>query len=590
MRCRLNPVVDNSSVHHVAGVFALVFFLEFLVPGSLGGLQAQPPSEDAKTRVGAPSFSAMVRPILDSNCLRCHNAKARKADLDLSTYASILKGGESGLVVVPGKPEESPLYEMVRDGTMPAVKGGRLSAEQTETLRLWIEAGAPGGLEDPSEPKPAGSGAVTQHDVYPILLRRCVVCHGRDVRENGLDLRTRASMFKGGKSGPAFVPSHPEKSLILAKIHSGAMPPLRRVIEASIKPIEPAEIEVLTRWIALGAPEMEIAPDVATTEPDPLVSAKDRDFWSFKPPRPVTPPAPRYTSQLRNPIDAFILEGLESKGLGLAPEADRPTLLRRLSLDLTGLPPAPEELESFLADRTPNAYEKLVDRLLASPRYGERWGRYWLDVAGYADSEGKREQDLPRPFAWRYRDYVIRSLNADKPYDRFVLEQIAGDELVDFEHAPEITQEIEDNLVATGFLRMAPDPTWANPTNFIPDRLDVIADAIDVLGSGVMGLTLKCARCHTHKYDPIPHRDYYRIVDTFKGAFDEHDWLRSNWEPAISKGRRFDRELTSVTTAERRRWEAKRAKLNREIEVLKSQLDQQDKSRSNDDESRDSRP
>ena len=372
--------------------------------------------------------------------------------------------------------------------------------------------------------------------------------------------------------------SHPEKSLILEKIHSGAMPPRRRVIEVSIKPIEPAEVEVLTRWIALGAPEANIAPDVAGVQPDTLVSDKDREFWSFRPPKAARPPDVQHAEQVRNPIDAFLLAKLEAKGLTLAPEADRPTLLRRISLDLTGLPPEPEEIDAFLADRDPNAYEKLVDRLLASPRYGERWARHWLDVAGYADSDGKREQDLARPFAWRYRDYVIRSLNADKPYDRFLQEQLAGDELADYRNAPEITQEIEDNLVATGFLRMAPDPTWANPTNFIPDRLDVIADEIDILGSGVMGLTLKCARCHTHKFDPIPHRDYYRLLATLKGAYDEHDWLRSNWEPTISKGRRAYRELTFVTTAERRKWEAHNADLQRKIDTLKERAKHENKS------------
>jgi hypothetical protein len=200
-------------------------------------------------------------------------------------------------------------------------------------------------------------------------------------------------------------------------------------------------------------------------------------------------------------------------------------LLRRVHFDLTGLPPSPEEVEAFLADTEPQAYEKMVDRLLASPRYGERWGRYWLDVAGYADAEGRREQHLPRLFAYRYRDYVIRSFNTDKPYDRFLSEQIAGDELADYEHAPSITQEIYDNLVATGFLRMGPDPTWANITGFVPDRLEVMADAIDILGSGVMGLTFKCARCHDHKFDPIPQRDYYRLVDLSR-AYDEYDWLK----------------------------------------------------------------
>ncbi len=565
MHCRSNQVLTSALRSLIAALFGL---------WPLNATSVEPPSRES----AAPSYASAVRPILEAKCLRCHDAKVRKAELDLSTHASIMKGGESGPVIVPGKPDESTLYELVHEGKMPADKKNRLAPEQVETLRRWIEAGASSGLKE-SEAETKSSGAVTQHDVYPILLRRCVVCHGRDVREGGLDLRTRASMLKGGKTGPAFVPSRPEKSLMLEKIQSEAMPPRRRVVEVSIKPIEPAEIETLTRWIALGAPEAEIAPDVAGTEPDPLVSDKDRDFWAFRAPGPVTPPIVRESSAIRNSIDAFILEKLQAKGLTLAPEADRSTLLRRVSLDLIGLPPNPEEIDAFLADRDPNAYERVVDRLLASPHHGERWGRHWLDVAGYADSEGKREQDLPRPFAWRYRDYVIRSLNADKPYDRFLLEQIAGDELADYEHAPEITQEIEDNLVATGFLRMAPDPTWANPTNFIEDRIDIIADEIDVLGSGVLGLTLKCARCHSHKFDPIPQRDYYRLIAVFQGAYDEHDWLRSTWDAGISKGRRSDRELPNVTTAERRRWEAHITKLRQSIDALKTRLKTEDKAK-----------
>jgi hypothetical protein len=341
------------------------------------------------------------------------------------------------------------------------------------------------------------------------------------------------------------------------------MPPSERLVEASVKPVADAEVEILTRWIAAGAPEVEIQPDVATAAPDPLVTDKDRCFWSFQPPRRVSPPTVRNRQQVRNVIDQFVLQKLEERGLGLAPEADRFTLQRRAYFDLIGLPPTPEEMQAFVADASPNAYEKLIDRLLESPRYGERWGHYWLDLAGYADSEGKREQDLPRPFAWRYRDYVIRSFNADKPYDRFLLEEIAGDELAEYEHAATITPAIYDNLVATAFLRMTPDPTWANITSYTPDRLDVIADEMDVLGSAVMGLTLKCARCHDHKYDPLPQRDYYRLLAVFKGAFDEYDWLKPDVRPGIgpvSQDVCGGRHLPFVTTAERTDWKEHHAK------------------------------
>jgi len=509
-----------------------------------------------------PSFKEDIRPLLQAKCVRCHAGKAAKGELDLTTPATILKGGLSGRAVEPGKPDDSLLYEKVHKALMPPPsKKDPLAETEVETIRRWIAAGAKFDVAEGEKIEPA---VLTQHDVLPILMRRCTVCHGIRRQEGGLDLHTKAAMLRGGKSGPAIVPSKPEESLLLKRIHMGQMPPPEKLVDGSVKPVEQAETELLTRWIAAGAPEAVVKPDVATTTPDPLVTDKDRDFWSFRPPRTVKVPTVRNTTQVRNPIDAFVLQKLEEKGLTLAPEADRLSLMRRAYFDLTGLPPEPADVQSYLADKTADAYEKMIDRLLASPRYGERWGRYWLDAAGYADSEGKREQDLSRTHAWRYRDYVIQSFNADKPYNRFLLEQIAGDELADYENAPTITPEIYDNLVATGFLRMAPDATWANITGYVPDRLEVIADEMDVLGSSVLGLTLKCARCHNHKYDPIPQRDYYRLVDIFKGAYDEYDWLKPDVRPGIGPvstdvfGARL---LPYVTTAERKAWEEQNARI-----------------------------
>ncbi len=396
--------------------------------------------------------------------------------------------------------------------------------------------------------------ALNQHDVIPIMLRHCTACHGSRRKEANLDLRDKSGMLRGGKSGPAIVPGKPDESLLIKKIRAGSMPPNKRLVEVSVKPVDPSELDTLTHWIASGAPEIALAPDVATTSPDPMVPDKDREFWAFRSPKAVAVPVVRDQGRVRNPIDAFILQRLEQHGLSFSPEADRSTLIRRLSFDLTGLPPEPSEIDAFLADRAPDAYGRLVERLLASPRYGERWGRFWLDLAGYADSEGKREQEVDRPGAWRYRDYVIRSFNDDKPYDRFLLEQIAGDELADYEHAPQITQQIYDNLVATGFLRMAPDGTWANITSYTADRVEVVADEIDVLGSAVMGMTMKCARCHNHKFDPIPQRDYYRLVAIFKGALDEYDWLKPGFWPGFgtpSEDVAGPRLLSCITTDER---------------------------------------
>jgi mono/diheme cytochrome c family protein len=513
---------------------------------------------------GRPLAKAAMPALLQQKCVRCHSGKAPKGELDLTSLERAWKGGESGPVLVAGKPGESLLYEKVHQGAMPPGKRDRLTPAEVESVRHWIA-----GLQKPGR-RPGGKGTgataetVTQHDVIPILLRRCTVCHGLRRKEGGLDLRSRESMVRGGKSGPAIIPGDAEESRLIQKIRNGEMPPRKRLVEVSVQPIEQAETEVLARWIGAGAPEVSIKPDVATRTPDRLVTDKDRDFWAFRAPKPVAVPAVQNAVLIRNPIDAFVARKLEQKGLAPAPESDRLTLLRRAYHDLTGLPPEPEEVQAFLADSSPDAYERLIDRLLASPRYGERWGRYWLDLAGYADSEGKREQDLSRPHAWRYRDYVIRSFNADKGYDRFLLEQIAGDELADYEHAPEITQEIYDNLVATGFLRMAPDATWANITGFIPDRIEVIADEIDVLGSAVMGLTMKCARCHSHKFDPIPQRDYYRLAAVFKGALDEYDWLKPDVQPGlgpISHDIVGGRHLPFVTTTERQAWEQRRAAL-----------------------------
>ena len=516
--------------------------------------------EAQKERV---SFEADLQPLLKAKCFRCHGAEVRKGELSLHTAAGIRKGSESGAVVVPGDSAKSRLFELVHKREMPPEKKEALSDREVDLIRRWIDGGATMGKEvAPNKLE------VSQHDVIPIVLLRCTACHGRQKQEAGLDLRTRAAMLKGGKSGPAFVPGKPDESLILKRIRAEEMPPRSRLTEVSVKPMEAEELSKLTRWIELGAPEAVEEPEVAGTATDPLVRAEDRDFWSFQPPQAVTAPNVKHADRVRNSIDAFVLQKLEEKGLSLSPEADRLTLIRRAAFDLTGLPPEPAEVEAFLADRADDAYEKLIDRLLASARYGERWGRHWLDVAGYADCEGRREQHLPRPFAWRYRDYVIRSFNADKPYDRFLQEQFAGDDLADYEHAAEITQELEDNLVATAFLRMAPDPTWANLTGFVPDRLEVMADVIDVIGSGVMGLTMKCARCHSHKFDPIPQRDYYRLVAIFKGAYDEHDWLKPeliSYGGAMSAG--FgERYLPHVTTAERTR----RERLLDEINALKA--------------------
>lgn len=496
-------------------------------------------------------YESKLQQIFQEKCLSCHNSKTRKAGLDLSSPESLLKGSESGRIIQAGDADASLLFQMIESAEMPPDEKNHLSKEEVQLLRHWLNAGARFREKVKTAP------AVTQHDIIPLLHLRCVACHGGRRKEAGLDLRTKASIVRGGKSGPAVIPGNPSSSLLIKRIHAGEMPPPRKLVSASVKPMQANERELLSQWIALKLPEVE-SPH---SEEETLVTEDDRNFWSFQPPKQPTPPKVQGQGRVRNPIDAFILQQLEPKGLSLSPAASKRTIIRRLYFDLTGLPPKPDEIEQFLNDTDPRAYEKLVDRLLASRRYGERWARHWLDAAGYADSEGAQNEDKLRPHMYRYRDYVIQALNEDKPYSRFLIEQIAGDELVDYQSG-KITPEVYDCLVATGFLRTAPDRTFANITNFVPDRLEVIADEMDILGSAVLGLTIKCARCHSHKFDPIPQRDYYRLTAVFKEAYDEHDWLKSQGP----------RTLSYIPKEERDKYNEREQELAAQVQQLKQEI------------------
>ena len=416
---------------------------------------------------------------------------------------------------------------------------------------------------------------VTDHDVVPIVLLHCTICHGRHRREGELDLRDRESMLHGGKSGPALVPGHPAQSLMLQRIVKEEMPPRRRLVEASVKPMRSDEIELLTRWIEQGAPAASAESYHDTQEEELAAAGPAEEFWAFRPLNSnVAIPKVSSTQRVRNPIDAFVSGRLEAAGLELAPPADRPTIIRRAYLDLIGLPPRPEQVKALLEDTRPGAYERMIGRLLASPAHGERWGRYWLDVAGYSDSEGRTDQDVLRPHAYRYRDYVIQAHNDDKPFARFLVEQLAGDELADYENAPVVTQELYDNLVATGFLRQGPDGTWSRINSFVPDRLEVIANAIDVVGGGILGITFKCARCHAHKFDPISDSDYYRLSAVFKGALDEHDWMNPNPRGLQMVQLKIvaPRNLPFVTSQERNQWENQTRVMDGRIDGRKQEL------------------
>ena len=477
----------------------------------------------------APRFEPDIAPILIENCVVCHGESSPQAELDVRTREALLAGGKSGPALVPGTPVESLLLQKTASGAMP-MGDKKLAPDEVELIRRWIETGA---LLEGEDAAAAGGGAHEQVNPREILVTtiniKCLLCHGRRRQEGGLDLRTRASTLKGGASGPAIVPGDPDASLMIKRIVAEEMPPEEHQARLSYRPVTSGELENLRRWIAAGAPWDDEKPAAVNPAADPMVSDEDRGFWSFQPPRWSAPPSVRDRDRVRQPIDAFLLAKLEEKDLTFSPDADRLTLMRRVYFDVIGLPPSPQEVEAYLADESPDSYQRLVDRLLESPRYGEHWGRRWLDAAGYADSEGQVDFDAVRPHAWRYRDWVIRALNADKPYDRFLVEQIAGDELFNYKEKPlPLGREDSELLTATGFLRMGPDGTYSVSQGFVTERLIVVADQLQILTSTVMGLTVGCARCHDHKYDPIPQRDYYRLSAVLRSSYDPYDWLSPN--------------------------------------------------------------
>jgi hypothetical protein len=466
-------------------------------------------------------FESDVLPLLKTKCISCHSSKARQAGLSLESRDDLLTGGKTGAAVVPGSSVDSLLVAMVTSGKMP-LGGNRLSGEEIAVIRNWIDTGALKAGEDVLTRPVAAREVITS-----VLGAKCLVCHGRRVQQAGLDLRTRAGMLKGGKSGPAIVPGNPAASLLVQRISKQQMPPPQLQEQFSVRTVDSGELEKLTQWIAQGAPDDAEKPAHVDPENDPMIKPAAREFWSFR--APVKPKVPEFAAA-KNPIDAFILERLAAKKLSLSPEAGRLALMRRAYFDLIGLPPSPAEVKVYLADKRPDAYERLIDQLLASPRYGERWARYWLDAAGYADSEGGVSTDAPRPTSWRYRDYVIRAFNSDKPYNQFLQEQLAGDEMFDWKASKPYSPEQIDKLEATGFLRLAPDATYSTEQNFLPERFDAVAAEMEILGSSVMGLSLGCARCHDHKYDPLPQRDYYRVSAVFQTALDPYDWLMPSIE------------------------------------------------------------
>ena len=434
--------------------------------------------------------------------------------------------------------------------------GGRVVA-------IWVlaVARAPAALAADATADQAPALTYEEH-IRPILKAHCFHCHGAEgPPKAGLDLRLRRSIERGGESGSALKPGSREESLVYLRPHAGEMPP------TDAKP-SAEEVETIGLWIDAGAP---------TKRPEPAepagsaITPEDRQFWAFQPVARPAVPTVNDAASVRTPVDAFLLAELEAHGLNFNPPADKLTLLKRACFDLTGLPPSADEQATFMADAAPDAYQRLIERLLASPHYGERWERHWLDVAGYAESDGYVDEDRPRPYAYKYRDYVIRAFNGDKPFNEFVIEQLAGDELV----APpyqNLSSDAQDKLVATGYLRMASDGTGTGGIDENAARNQTVADTIKIVSTSLLALSVGCAQCHDHRYDPILQTDYYRMRALFEPAYDWQAW-RSRQERNLSLFTDADRAKAAEVEAEAGKIAAERAA--KEAEYLAAALEKE---------------
>ncbi|HEU0106659.1 MAG TPA: DUF1549 domain-containing protein, partial [Vicinamibacteria bacterium] len=470
-----------------------------IVVACMGGALASARGQAVAAPAAPVDFARDIQPILAASCVRCHGPRKTEGDLRLDTREGLHKGGDSGAVVVSGDGKGSLLYQLLvatdPDKRMPR-RRRPLAPAQIEAVRQWIDQGAPWpegavvqALAPPEDratrPAGAATGVSFNKDVRPILAENCYACHGPDRNRRQKELRLDLEEVATGPlpSGHvAIVPGHPETSALLQRVTDPDE--LRRMPHVSSgKPrLSTAQIETLRRWIEQGA----------QWEP----------HWSYIRPMRPSPPAVKEAAWLRNPVDAFVLARIEKEGLAPSPEAERRELLRRLSFDLAGLPPTPEDVRAFLEDASPNAYERQVDRLLASPRFGERMAAYWLDLVRYADSAGYHS-DNPRT-VWPYRDYVIGAFNRNLPFDQFTAVQLAGDLL------PDASAE---QRIGSGYNRLlqTTEEGGAQPKEY---RAIYLADRVRNASTVWLGATLGCAQCHDHKFDPYLARDFYSF-----GAF-----------------------------------------------------------------------
>ena len=498
---------------------SLALSICFLATGILKAVQPQTAAVQASGRPASQKieFDRDIKPILQSSCVACHGPETHQGQLRLDSEAAILQSGASGKVVIPGNSQESLLVRrLLGAGGAPRMPMGAepLSTEKIALIRAWIDQGSftttsgtadissgtsattydlPASAQSPaSHPRAIDGSVAFATQIRPILAARCYQCHGLEVQQNGLRLDSLQAILTGSTNGKVVIPGDSQKSHLVRRLRGLERPQM----PYGAPPLSAEQIELVRKWVDEGA----AGPD--SSEPVAVAAAPAKHWAYIKPERPEVPKV-KNAAWCRNPIDNFVLARLEKEGLSPSPEADRVTLRRRLNLDLVGLPPTIEEVDAFLADKSPDPYEKVVDSLLASPHYGERWAQPWLDYARYADSHGY-EKD-PLRIAWEWRDWLVNALNQDMSFKEFTIEQIAGDML------PNPTTQ---QLVATGFHRN----TMLNFEGGV-DREEYrwysLIDRVNTTASVWLGITLECAQCHNHKFDPFTQKDFYRMLGFF---------------------------------------------------------------------------
>jgi mono/diheme cytochrome c family protein len=461
---------------------------------------------------GTGFFKERIQPVLSKRCYGCHT-DAVSAGLRVDSREALLKGGDTGPAIVPGDPDRSLLIQAVRQtGSLKMPKGGKLSETEIADLTEWVKSGGAWPAETVEAavaPTDSSGDDFFENQIRPLLVQRCASCHTQ-TPSSGLRVDSREALLKGGTRGAAIVPGNPDGSLLIQAVRQ----------EGEIKmpkggKLTSREISDLVAWVKMGAPWPKAAPALVVSGGGTsfTVTSKQRTFWSFQPLRAPDVPQVKESKLAKTNIDRFVLAKLEAAGLRPVAAASRNTLIRRATLDLTGLPPAPDEVAAFEKDGSPDAFAKVVDRLLASPRYGERWGRHWLDVARYGEDDvrgldPKRRGYMPFNGAYVFRDWVIRACNDDMPYDLFVKAQLAGDQL---------DKSVSDKVLP-GIAFLGGGPWVWDQAEPVQGRADERNERIDAVTRGLLGLTVACARCHNHKYDPLSQKDYYALAGVFASS------------------------------------------------------------------------